>query len=62
MGEINSSIGTKEKSFGIVVNSEKENLSDVPQANDYECAIEEGASYIRIGTAIFGARDYSAKQ
>ncbi|MBR0131892.1 MAG: YggS family pyridoxal phosphate-dependent enzyme [Lachnospiraceae bacterium] len=30
--------------------------------NDYECAIEEGASYIRIGTAIFGARDYSAKQ
>lgn len=32
-------IGTKEKSFGIVVNSEKENISDVPKANDYEFAI-----------------------
>ena len=32
-------VGTKEKRFGIVVNSEKENLSDVPKANDYEYAI-----------------------
>ena len=27
--------------------------------NDFEVAIEEGASYVRIGSAIFGARDYS---
>ena len=26
---------------------------------DYEVAIEEGASYVRVGTGIFGARDYS---
>ncbi|NWN89125.1 MAG: YggS family pyridoxal phosphate-dependent enzyme [Micrococcaceae bacterium] len=30
-------------------------------SNDYEIAIEEGATVIRVGTAIFGARDYSAK-
>ena len=28
-------------------------------ANDYETAIEEGATMVRIGTGIFGARDYS---
>ncbi len=27
--------------------------------NDYEVAIEEGANIVRIGTGIFGARDYS---
>ena len=27
--------------------------------NDYEVAIEEGATMVRIGTGIFGARDYS---
>ena len=26
--------------------------------NDYIVAIEEGATHIRVGTAIFGARDY----
>lgn len=26
---------------------------------DYEVAIEEGASYVRVGTGIFGVRDYS---
>lgn len=26
--------------------------------NDYEVAIEEGATMIRVGTGIFGARDY----
>jgi uncharacterized pyridoxal phosphate-containing UPF0001 family protein len=25
-------------------------------SNDFEIAIEEGASYVRVGTAIFGAR------
>ena len=28
-------------------------------SGDYEAAVSEGASYVRIGTAIFGARDYS---
>ena len=27
--------------------------------NDYEVAVEEGATMIRVGTGIFGARDYS---
>ena len=30
-------------------------------SNDYEIAIEEGATVIRVGTAIFGERDYPAK-
>ena len=28
-------------------------------SDDFEIAIEEGATLIRIGTAIFGARDYA---
>jgi uncharacterized pyridoxal phosphate-containing UPF0001 family protein len=27
-------------------------------SNDYEVAIEEGSTMIRVGTAIFGERDY----
>ena len=26
--------------------------------NDYEVAIEEGATMVRVGTGIFGQRDY----
>lgn len=29
---------------------------------DYEVAIEEGATMVRVGTGIFGARDYSVKK
>ena len=29
--------------------------------NDYEVAVEEGADIVRIGTGIFGARDYGNK-
>lgn len=29
--------------------------------NDYEVAVEEGATYVRVGTGIFGERDYGAK-
>jgi uncharacterized pyridoxal phosphate-containing UPF0001 family protein len=25
-------------------------------SNDFEIAVEEGATYVRVGTAIFGAR------
>ena len=28
-------------------------------SGDYKTAIEEGSTMVRIGTAIFGARDYS---
>ena len=30
-------------------------------SNDFEVAIEEGSTLIRVGTSIFGARDYSRK-
>lgn len=30
-------------------------------SNDYNIAIEEGSTFVRIGTAIFGERDYSQK-
>jgi len=29
--------------------------------SDFEIAIEEGANIVRVGSAIFGARDYSTK-
>jgi uncharacterized pyridoxal phosphate-containing UPF0001 family protein len=29
--------------------------------NDFEVAIEEGATHVRVGTAIFGERDYTKK-
>ena len=28
-------------------------------SGDFEAAIEEGANMVRVGSAIFGARDYS---
>ena len=30
--------------------------------NDYEIAIEEGATMVRVGTAIFGERNYAKAQ
>ena len=35
------------------------NVLSMGMTGDFEVAIEEGASYIRVGTGIFGARDYS---
>lgn len=35
------------------------NILSMGMSNDYKIAIEEGATLIRIGTALFGARDYS---
>jgi len=31
-------------------------------SNDYKIAIEEGSTYVRIGTKIFGKRDYAKKE
>ena len=30
-------------------------------SNDFEVAVEEGSNLIRVGTSIFGVRDYSKK-
>ena len=35
------------------------NVLSMGMTNDYQVAIEEGATMIRVGTAIFGARNYS---
>lgn len=37
------------------------NVLSMGMTNDYEVAIEEGATYVRVGTGIFGERDYSKK-
>ena len=29
--------------------------------NDYEVAVEEGATMVRVGTGLFGARDYALR-
>jgi hypothetical protein len=44
------------KSNGIFLNELSMGMTD-----DFEIAIEEGATMLRIGTAIFGERDYSNK-
>ena len=35
------------------------NVLSMGMTNDFEVAIEEGATMVRVGTAIFGERDYS---
>ena len=49
------------------IDIEKENIDNVSMdalsmgmTGDYEVAIEEGATMVRVGTGIFGARNYSA--
>ena len=37
------------------------NILSMGMSNDYQIAIEEGATMVRIGTAIFGNRDYSKR-
>ena len=37
------------------------NVLSMGMTNDYEVAIEEGATHVRVGTGIFGERDYSKK-
>ncbi len=38
------------------------NVLSMGMTNDYQVAIEEGATMIRVGTGIFGARDYAQTQ
>ena len=35
------------------------NILSMGMSSDYETAIEEGATYVRVGTSIFGERDYN---
>ena len=35
------------------------NILSMGMTNDYEVAIEEGATMVRVGTGIFGARQYT---
>ncbi len=37
------------------------NVLSMGMTGDYRVAVEEGATYIRVGTGIFGERDYSKK-
>ncbi len=41
-----------------VGNSEKSSILSMGMSNDFRIAIEEGATHIRVGTALFGAREY----
>lgn len=62
--EQNREIFRKLKQLCVDINNE--NIDNVHMdvlsmgmTNDYTVAIEEGATYVRVGTAIFGARDYN---
>jgi len=48
------SVDIKEKNIDNV----SMNILSMGMTNDYEVAIEEGATYVRVGTAIFGERNY----
>ena len=52
----------------LLVDIAKKNIDNVSMGilsmgmtNDYEIAVEEGATHVRVGTGIFGARDYGSK-
>lgn len=52
----------------LAVDIERKNIDNVSMhvlsmgmTGDYEVAVEEGASYVRVGTGIFGERDYSKR-
>jgi uncharacterized pyridoxal phosphate-containing UPF0001 family protein len=43
------------------INDPHFNILSMGMSGDYEMAIEEGSNLIRVGSAIFGERDYSKK-
>ena len=50
------------------IDCEKQNIDNVSMgflsmgmSGDYEAALSEGSTFVRVGTAIFGERDYSKK-
>lgn len=52
----------REDREGVFARAHMEPLTELSMGmtGDFEAAVEEGATMVRIGTAIFGARDYSA--
>lgn len=51
----------------LAVDIKRENIDNVSveilsmgMTGDYQVAVEEGASYVRVGTGVFGERDYAA--
>jgi pyridoxal phosphate enzyme (YggS family) len=44
-----------------IVGKETCNILSMGMTHDYWIAVEEGANEVRVGTALFGARDYSQK-
>ena len=55
---------SKLRKFKDKLNSYGFNLSELSMGmtNDFEIGIEEGATMLRIGSAIFGKRDYNKQQ
>lgn len=52
--------------YNLFVDIKEQNIDNISMCclsmgmtNDYEVAVEEGATHIRVGTGIFGERDYS---
>ena len=43
------------------INNVTMSVLSMGMTNDFEVAVEEGATMVRVGTAMFGARDYSRK-
>lgn len=57
--------GVFRKLYNLSVDIQKQNIDNISteilsmgMSNDFEVAIEEGATMIRVGTAIFGTREY----
>ena len=55
-----------QKLYQLSVDIKKKNIDNITMSilsmgmtNDYQVAIEEGATMVRVGTGIFGARDYT---
>lgn len=62
--EENRSIFRKLKNLSVDIDRKKfnnisMNVLSMGMTGDYEVAVEEGATHIRVGTGIFGERDYS---
>ena len=61
--------GCKKELYQLYVDIKNKNIDNVSMnilsmgmTGDYEVAIEEGATMVRVGTGIFGARNYNTKE
>ena len=62
MGKLHDRDGFKQVTV-LANNQQKENLViSMGTSADFEMAIEEGATEVRLGSTIFGAREYPKKQ